>query len=63
MTVGPQTGLAAGTPPARFPSPVPVLELAGVSKEYPGSPPVRALDEVSLAVRAGELIARARCCI
>jgi putative ABC transport system ATP-binding protein len=57
MTVGPQTGLAAGTPPARFPSPVPVLELAGVSKEYPGSPPVRALDEVSLAVRAGELIA------
>jgi putative ABC transport system ATP-binding protein len=32
-----------------------VLELAGVTKEYPGSPPVRALDQVSLAVTAGEL--------
>jgi putative ABC transport system ATP-binding protein len=34
-----------------------VLELAGVSKSYPGSPPVRALDQVSLAVAAGELVA------
>jgi putative ABC transport system ATP-binding protein len=34
---------------------VPVLELDNVSKLYPGSPPVRALDEVSLAVTAGEL--------
>src|SRR6201997_1449566 len=32
-----------------------VLELAQVTKEYPGSPPVRALDRVSLAVTAGEL--------
>ena len=32
-----------------------VLELERVSKEYPGSPPVRALAGVSLAVRAGEL--------
>jgi putative ABC transport system ATP-binding protein len=32
-----------------------VLELDRVTKEYPGSPPVRALSEVSLAVRAGEL--------
>jgi putative ABC transport system ATP-binding protein len=32
-----------------------VLELDRVTKQYPGSPPVRALDEVSLAVRAGEL--------
>jgi putative ABC transport system ATP-binding protein len=32
-----------------------VLELDRVTKEYPGSPPVRALDEVSLAVAAGEL--------
>jgi putative ABC transport system ATP-binding protein len=32
-----------------------VLELDRVSKEYPGSPPVRALDRVSLAVAAGEL--------
>jgi putative ABC transport system ATP-binding protein len=35
--------------------PVPVLELDRVTKEYPGSPPVRALDQVSLAVTAGEL--------
>jgi putative ABC transport system ATP-binding protein len=35
----------------------PVLELDRVSKLYPGSPPVRALDEVSLAVAAGELTA------
>jgi putative ABC transport system ATP-binding protein len=34
-----------------------VLELDRVSKEYPGSPPVRALDEVSVAVAAGELAA------
>jgi putative ABC transport system ATP-binding protein len=32
-----------------------VLELDLVTKEYPGSPPVRALDQVSLAVTAGEL--------
>ena len=37
--------------------PVPVLELENVSKEYPGPPPVRALDQVSLAVDAGELTA------
>jgi putative ABC transport system ATP-binding protein len=37
--------------------PVPVLELERVSKVYPGSPPVRALDEVSLMVTAGELAA------
>jgi len=36
---------------------VPVLELTEVSRVYPGSPPVRALDEVSLAVTAGELVA------
>ncbi len=35
----------------------PVLELDRVSKLYPGSPPVRALDQVSLAVKAGELTA------
>jgi putative ABC transport system ATP-binding protein len=33
------------------------LELEQVSKVYPGSPPVRALDRVSLAVAAGELAA------
>jgi putative ABC transport system ATP-binding protein len=37
--------------------PAPVLEVREVTKEYPGSPPVRALDRVSLAVRAGELVA------
>jgi putative ABC transport system ATP-binding protein len=37
--------------------PVPALELAGVSKVYPGQPPVRALHQVSLAVAAGELTA------
>jgi len=36
---------------------VPVLELDEVSKVYPGSPPLRALDGVSLAVAAGELVA------
>ena len=35
----------------------PVLELDRVSKLYPGSPPVQALDDVSLAVAAGELTA------
>jgi putative ABC transport system ATP-binding protein len=35
----------------------PALELDRVSKLYPGSPPVRALDEISLAVAAGELTA------
>jgi len=34
----------------------PVLELENVSKLYPGWPPVRALDRVSLAVTAGELV-------
>ena len=32
-----------------------VLELEQVTKEYPGPPPVRALDRVNLAVAAGEL--------
>jgi putative ABC transport system ATP-binding protein len=52
---------AQTTAPARTAShpgrPVPVLELEQVSKVYPGSPPVQALDQVSLAVTAGELTA------
>jgi putative ABC transport system ATP-binding protein len=36
---------------------VTVLELDDVVKEYPGTPPVRALDHVSLHVDAGELVA------
>jgi putative ABC transport system ATP-binding protein len=35
----------------------PILELAGLSKVYPGQPPVRALDQVSLVMAAGELTA------
>ena len=35
----------------------PVLELRGVTKRYPGTPPVEALREVSLRLDAGELVA------
>jgi putative ABC transport system ATP-binding protein len=45
MTAGAQTARPA------------VLELERVIKQYPGSPPVRALDQASLAVTAGELVA------
>jgi putative ABC transport system ATP-binding protein len=34
----------------------PVLELAEVTKTYPGEPPVTALDRVNLTVMAGELV-------
>ena len=37
--------------------PVPVLELAGVVKEYPGDPPVSALAGVDLRIGQGELVA------
>jgi putative ABC transport system ATP-binding protein len=37
-------------------APGPVLDLQDVTKEYPGSPPVRALAGVSLAVAPGELV-------
>jgi len=37
--------------------PVPVLELAGAVKEYPGDPPVTALAGVDLRIDAGELVA------
>ena len=50
---------AGQTAPARWDAPggAPVLELDQVTKQYPGSPPVRALAGVSLAVTAGELVA------
>jgi putative ABC transport system ATP-binding protein len=35
----------------------PVLELVRATKEYPGTPPVRALAEVSVSVAPGELVA------
>ena len=53
MTTGAQAALAAGTSSGS----VPVLELDQVAKVYPGPPPVRALDRVSLSVMAGELMA------
>ena len=57
MTAGTQAGPAAGAPAGQLrPLPV-VLELEQVSKVYPGAPPVRALDRVSVAVTAGELTA------
>ena len=34
-----------------------VVDLVDVVKEYPGSPPVRALDGVSLTIESGELVA------
>jgi putative ABC transport system ATP-binding protein len=34
-----------------------VLELTGAVKEYPGRPPIRAVDGVDLVVRAGEMVA------
>jgi putative ABC transport system ATP-binding protein len=55
MTAGVQA--AAPTRTSFGPAPVPVLELDQVSKEYRGSPPVRALDQVSLVVTDGELVA------
>jgi putative ABC transport system ATP-binding protein len=57
MTARAQAALAAGTAQAWPAQPVPVLELDQVTKVYPGSPPVRALDRVSLTVTAGELVA------
>jgi putative ABC transport system ATP-binding protein len=52
-----EAGLAGETDPALPDPAAPVLELDRVSKVYPGSPAVRALDEVSLAVLPGELTA------
>jgi putative ABC transport system ATP-binding protein len=53
----PQVAVAAATVADGLAPLVPVLELDRVSKEYPGNPPVRALDGVSLAVATGELTA------
>jgi putative ABC transport system ATP-binding protein len=57
VTAGAQAARPAAVAEARLPLPGPVLELDQVTKVYPGSPPVRALAGVSLAVDAGELTA------
>ncbi|MCX4730682.1 ABC transporter ATP-binding protein [Streptomyces sp. NBC_01363] len=44
------------TPP-QPPRRAPVLELSGITKEYPGSPPLRILHGIDLTVEAGELLA------
>jgi putative ABC transport system ATP-binding protein len=48
---------AVALPPGPGGRPCLVLELDGVTKVYPGSPPVTALAGVSFAVDAGELVA------
>jgi putative ABC transport system ATP-binding protein len=53
VTTAQATGDRVGPPACG----VPVLELDNVSKVYPGQSPVRALDQVSLAVAVGELVA------
>ncbi len=47
-------------PPAEAspgPGPTPVLELREAVKEYPGRPPIRAVDGIDLVVHAGEMVA------
>jgi len=53
VTTAQATGDRVGSPVCR----VPVVELDNVSMVYPGQSPVRALDQVSLAVTVGELVA------
>ena len=53
MTPAQATGDRVGPPACG----VPVLELDNVSKVYPGPSPVRALDQVSLVIAVGELVA------
>jgi putative ABC transport system ATP-binding protein len=48
---------AAGVPPAAGAPGTPVLELAGVTRVYPGSPPVAALAGVDVTIRPGERVA------
>ena len=45
------------TAPAAMARGTPVLELAGVTRIYPGSPPVRALAGVDVAIHPGERVA------
>ena len=43
-------------PPTVPPGPEPVVDVEEVTRVYPGSPPVRALDGVTLQIAAGELV-------
>ncbi|WP_406452872.1 ABC transporter ATP-binding protein [Streptomyces sp. NBC_00876] len=43
--------------PSQPPRREPVLELSGITKEYPGSPPLRILHGIDLTVETGELLA------
>jgi hypothetical protein len=62
--------MSAALAPAAMPPAAPVMELAAVTRIYPGSPPVTALAGVSFAIAAGELVpwsgrpgqVRRRCC-
>lgn len=47
----------SGSVPSQSSRPHPALELINVVKEYPGAPPVRALDDVSMQIEHGELVA------
>ena len=51
--------VALNTPPVGAPlkpDPPAALEMRSVLKEYPGHPPVRALDDVSVRIDHGELV-------
>jgi putative ABC transport system ATP-binding protein len=57
MTGGGSGAAAAGLPPVAGAPGTPVLELAGVTRVYPGSPPVPALAGVDVTIRPGERVA------
>jgi putative ABC transport system ATP-binding protein len=44
-------------PQAAAPAAEPAIELRGVVKRYPGSPPIEALRGVDIAIRSGEIVA------
>jgi putative ABC transport system ATP-binding protein len=50
------TAVAAGTGSALDGAGVPVLDVDGVTKNYPGEPPIQALQEVNLTIGPGELV-------
>ena len=43
-------------------NPAPALEMVDVVKEFPGAPPVRAIDGIDLTVQRGELTALVAAC-